>query len=89
MNRPCNFLKGKWREIHGQVQQLWGRLTSNDLTRLAGRIEELRGVLQQTCDFGKVKTNAQVSFLYLSPLSELGPLTLNWSPSAQTLGSGF
>lgn len=40
-------LQGRWREMKGQVQQRWGKLTDDDLDQINGRREELSGRLQR------------------------------------------
>ncbi len=55
MNR--SRLHGIWKQFHGQVKEQWGTLTDDPLTvtagardRLAGSIQERRGILKQQAD---------------------------------------
>jgi len=36
---------GKWKQIHGAVEQWWGRLTGDNQKRLSGRFEVLVAIL--------------------------------------------
>jgi uncharacterized protein YjbJ (UPF0337 family) len=45
-----DILKGQWKQLRGEIQSKWGRLTDDDLdvikgeyTQLVGRIQELYG----------------------------------------------
>lgn len=42
-----NILKGNWEQIKGQVRQKWGELTNDDVDRIAGRKQELVGMIQE------------------------------------------
>jgi uncharacterized protein YjbJ (UPF0337 family) len=42
-----NILKGKWNELKGEVQKLWGRLTDDELERAKGDANTLSGMVQQ------------------------------------------
>jgi uncharacterized protein YjbJ (UPF0337 family) len=41
------ILEGKWNQLKGKVRQKWGDLTEDDLERVAGKRDELVGVLQE------------------------------------------
>lgn len=42
-----DILKGKWKEMKGDIKQKWGKLTDDDLTQIAGSYEKLEGILQK------------------------------------------
>ncbi len=60
-----DIIKGKWKQLNGQIKQQWGKLTDDDLTvaegtrdYLAGKVQERYGVTkdvaeQQIRDFEK------------------------------------
>lgn len=50
-------LKGQWRELKGQIQQRWAKLSDDDLERISGKTEELAGKLQER--YGKSKQWAE------------------------------
>jgi uncharacterized protein YjbJ (UPF0337 family) len=49
----ANQLKGEWRQIRGKVAERWGKLTDNDLAVIAGKRDQLVGVLQRL--YGKAQ----------------------------------
>ncbi len=61
MDANQDILKGKWHELKGQVQQQWGKLTDDDLTRLSGKTEELVGVLQRRYGYGKAQAAIEIN----------------------------
>lgn len=42
-----NVLKGKWREIKGEVQKAWGKLTDDELEKTKGDMNTIGGLIQQ------------------------------------------
>lgn len=42
-----NTLKGKWREIRGNVQKTWGKLTDDELDKTEGDMKAISGIIQQ------------------------------------------
>ena len=38
---------GTWKQIKGKVKEKWGRLTDNDLMAIAGKRDQLAGILKQ------------------------------------------
>jgi uncharacterized protein YjbJ (UPF0337 family) len=50
-------IEGNWKEIKGKAKQTWGRLTDDDLDKIAGKREELEGKIQKR--YGITKDLAQ------------------------------
>ena len=48
-----DILKGKWKEIKGEVKQKWGKLTDDDLAQVEGKEEQLLGLLQKRYGYAK------------------------------------
>lgn len=42
-----DVLKGKWREIKGEVQKAWGKLTNDELEQTKGDLKAIGGLVQQ------------------------------------------
>ena len=42
-----HILEGKWKQLRGESKAWWGKLTDNDLDRVAGKFEVLVGLLQE------------------------------------------
>ena len=55
----ADILKGKWKEIRGEVKRKWGRLTDNDLTEIAGTDEKLFGFLQKRYGYAREKAEEE------------------------------
>ena len=47
MNINENIIKGKWREIKGEVQKSWGKLTDDELDKTKGDMKIISGLIQQ------------------------------------------
>jgi uncharacterized protein YjbJ (UPF0337 family) len=52
-----DILKGKWRQLKGDVKAKWGRLTDDDLDVIDGNREKLLGRIQET--YGVVRKEAE------------------------------
>jgi len=50
-------IKGSWKQVQGQMKAKWGKLTDDDLTVVAGKRDQLAGVLQQK--YGLAKEQAE------------------------------
>lgn len=50
-------IEGKWKELKGQAQQRWGKLTDDDLDVIKGRRDELAGKIQAR--YGKTREEAE------------------------------
>jgi uncharacterized protein YjbJ (UPF0337 family) len=48
-----DILKGKWKEIKGDIKAKWGKLTDDDLTEIEGNQEKLVGILQKKYGYAK------------------------------------
>lgn len=57
-----HVFKGKWKQIKGEVQREWGKLTENDLDMIEGEVTRLHGVIQEkyghSADEVKEKVNS-------------------------------
>jgi uncharacterized protein YjbJ (UPF0337 family) len=50
-------IKGSWREYKGRLKEKWGELTDDDLDRIAGKRDQLLGVLQNR--YGRTREAAE------------------------------
>lgn len=53
-------LEGKWKQKRGQIKQVWGKLTDDDLKRVDGNIDELTGVLKERYGYGLEEAERQI-----------------------------
>ncbi|MBI2816492.1 MAG: CsbD family protein [Acidobacteria bacterium] len=64
-------IQGKWNQMKGTVREKWGKLTDDDLERIAGNKDKLVGVLQER--YGWEKERAQREYdTWLSEFERLG-----------------
>ena len=40
-------VEGNWKQMKGRVKERWGKLTDDDLTAIAGRRDQLEGMIQE------------------------------------------
>jgi len=50
-------IAGSWKQAAGKVKEKWGKLTDDDLTVVAGRRDQLSGLLQNR--YGMAKEQAE------------------------------
>jgi len=51
---------GKWKQMKGQLRSKWGKLTDDDLERIAGKRDQFAGVMQER--YGIQKDEAERHF---------------------------
>jgi uncharacterized protein YjbJ (UPF0337 family) len=54
-------VEGKWSQLMGKVQAKWGKLTHDDVTRIAGRREQLHGKLQELYGISKEEAEKELA----------------------------
>jgi uncharacterized protein YjbJ (UPF0337 family) len=42
-----NRVEGNWKQFKGKVKEKWGNLTDDDLDKVAGRRDQLEGIIQE------------------------------------------
>ena len=52
LNKGVNMLnedevKGKWKEIRGEIKTKWGKLTDDELEQSKGNLTAISGIIQQ------------------------------------------
>lgn len=53
-------LKGEWTQLKGRIRERWGRLTEDDLDVIAGKRDQLAGVLQKRYGLAKEELQSQI-----------------------------
>jgi uncharacterized protein YjbJ (UPF0337 family) len=56
-----NVFKGKWKQLKGETQKQWGKLTNDDLDVIDGEREKLVGKLQERYGFAKDRAEKEYS----------------------------
>ena len=51
-------LEGKWKQVKGEAQKKWGKLTNDDLDVIDGQREKFSGMIQER--YGKSKAEKAV-----------------------------
>ena len=50
-------IAGSWKQVQGKIKEKWGKLTDDDLTTIAGKRDQLTGLLQKR--YGMEKEQAE------------------------------
>jgi len=53
-------IEGNWKQFKGKVKEQWGKLTDDDLDRIAGKKDQLAGRLQESYGIGKDDAEKQI-----------------------------
>jgi len=56
-----DILEGKWKQVKGNVRNWWGKLTDDDLDRIAGKSENMVGVLQERYGWTRDRASEELS----------------------------
>ena len=55
-----DIFEGKYKEMHGQLKEWWGKLTDDELEQAGGNAEQIIGLLQQK--YGYTREIAEEEF---------------------------
>lgn len=53
-------IAGEWKQFQGHVKDKWGKLTDDDLTTIAGKRDELAGLLQARYGYAKDQAHKEI-----------------------------
>ncbi len=53
-------VKGNWKQVQGEAQKQWGKLTSDDLDVIEGERTKLAGRLQELYGYGKDQADKEI-----------------------------
>ena len=53
-------VEGNWKQFTGKVKEQWGKLTDDDLAKVAGKRDQLEGMLQERYGYGKEQAKKNV-----------------------------
>ncbi len=71
-----HIFKGSWKEIKGEVQKQWGKLTDDQLTEIEGNNNSIIGFLEKQYGYSKKKAEEELNRF----LEENGDKLKNWIP---------
>ena len=55
-----DLIQGDWKQLTGKVKEKWGKLTDDDLTVIAGKRDQLAGVLQERYGYAKEQAEKEL-----------------------------
>ena len=55
-----DVLKGKWKQMRGDVKKWWGNLTDDDFDKIEGERDKLVGRIQERYGYAKDQAEAEV-----------------------------
>jgi uncharacterized protein YjbJ (UPF0337 family) len=55
-----NIFEGKWKQMRGQIKATWGKLTDDDLEKIAGNYEKFIGLLQERYGYNRERAEEEV-----------------------------
>ncbi len=53
-------VQGSWNEYKGKIREKWGKLTGDDLDKIAGKREQLLGRLQKAYGYAKEDAEREI-----------------------------
>ena len=53
-------IAGNWKQFTGNIKEKWGKLTDDDLTTVAGRRDQLSGLLQKKYGYAKEEAEREL-----------------------------
>ena len=53
-------VEGNWKQMKGTVKERWGKLTDDDLTAIAGRRDQLEGMIQERYGYAKERARREI-----------------------------
>lgn len=56
----ADVIKGKWKELKGEVKKKWSKLTDDDIAAINGKSEELSGRLQKKYGYSKEEAKREI-----------------------------
>lgn len=54
-------IAGNWKQAKGSVKEQWGKLTDDDLDKIAGKRDQLVGKIQNTYGIAKDEADKQIT----------------------------
>jgi uncharacterized protein YjbJ (UPF0337 family) len=53
-------IEGNWKQLKGKARETWGRLTGDELEKIAGRHDKLAGSFQNSYGIAKDEAGKQI-----------------------------
>jgi len=55
-----NRVEGNWKQDKGKVKEPWGKLSDDELDRIAGKRDQLEGKIQERCGIEKDRVRRDI-----------------------------
>jgi uncharacterized protein YjbJ (UPF0337 family) len=55
-----DIVEGKWKQVRGEAKSWWGKLTDDDLERVAGKFDILAGMLQEKYGYTRERAAEEI-----------------------------
>lgn len=55
-----NIVEGNWKQFKGKIKEQWGKITDDDLDKIAGKRDQLAGKIQESYGIGKDEAEQQL-----------------------------
>lgn len=56
-----DILQGRWKQVRGEIQTWWGKITNDDLDRIEGSMDRLTGILQERYGYSMDEAQHEVA----------------------------
>ncbi len=56
-----DIFEGNWKQLRGDVQKKWGKLTNDHLDQIEGSREKLAGVIQESYGIARQEAEKQIA----------------------------
>ena len=60
MIRRRNIPDGKWKQMRNQIKVTWGKLTDDELDRVAGKLERFTALLQEKYGYSRERAEEEI-----------------------------
>lgn len=55
-----DVFEGKWKQIRGEARAWWGKLTDDDLDKVAGQFDVFVGLLQEKYGYSRAQAEGEI-----------------------------
>jgi uncharacterized protein YjbJ (UPF0337 family) len=80
-------VEGNWKQMKGRAKERWGRLTDDDLTAIAGRRDQLEGMIQERYGYARERARREIEDWYHSMESNVAEQIESLRSGIQSLAS--
>lgn len=70
MDSSTDMLKGKWKEIKGELQKGWGKITDDEWEQTKGDAKSITGLIQQKYGAQKEDLSHKIGGIFQKYISE-------------------